>query len=107
MFILSCKLLIGHFVCDFALQNDFMAKAKNHRTAIPGIPFYWVLFAHAAIHAGAVWWVTGSEIAAVVELALHAAIDYAKCDGVFSFTMDQLAHALCKCAYAFSVAFFQ
>lgn len=101
MILLFFKLLIGHFICDYSLQNDFVAKAKNHRNPIPGIPFWQVLAAHAAMHGGMVWYLTDSPICGAVEFILHAAIDAAKCEGLIGFNTDQALHALCKAVYVF------
>ena len=74
-------LLVAHAVCDFSLQSDFLARAKNHRAPVLGVPFYQALGAHALIHAGGVFLVTGLPALAAAELIAHAAIDYAKADG--------------------------
>ena len=105
MIALFCKLIIGHFLADYPLQGDYLAKAKNHRSPVPGVPFYQALLAHAAIHAGAVWYITGSGHLAIGEFFLHTVIDYLKCDGKLSFNQDQIAHAICKLGYVVVVAF--
>lgn len=92
-------LLVGHVVCDYPLQGDFLAKAKNHKAPIPGFPFYQALGAHALMHAGAVALITGSWVLGGVEFALHCAIDCAKCDGRTTLNQDQALHWLCKLAY--------
>lgn len=92
-------LLIGHAVADYPLQGDFLARAKNHRAPIDGVPWWLALAAHVAIQAGAVWLLTGSAVLALLEAAAHLAIDYAKCDGRTSFTTDQALHVLCKAAW--------
>ena len=101
-------LVIAHAVADFVLQPEFLALGKNRHTdlskfvgeKIPA-PGLWshALSAHSLIHAGAVWLVTGSVILGVIELALHFAIDFAKCEGKTSFGIDQLLHYICKAAY--------
>jgi hypothetical protein len=98
-------LLVSHAVCDFALQNDFVAQAKNPATAFGRQFWYWVLPAHALIHAGGVALVTGSVMLGAVEFVLHAVIDYVKCTRRISFNCDQTLHVLCKLTYvAFLVA---
>lgn len=92
-------LLIGHALADYPLQGDFLARAKNHRAPIPGVPWYQALGAHALIHAGMVWAITGFWWMGVMEFAAHALIDYAKCDGKIGFNADQFAHVLCKLSY--------
>lgn len=94
------KLIIGHYFADYVFQNDFIAKAKNHKLPIPGIPWWQLLVAHAAIHAGVVWYLTGNGYCAGAEFLLHTVIDYAKCDGKITFNQDQVLHVLCKIGYA-------
>jgi hypothetical protein len=93
-------LLAAHAVCDYPLQGDFLARAKNHTAPIPGVPFYQALGAHAFIHGGAVALITGSLWLGLAETILHAAIDYAKCDGRTSLNQDQALHVACKCLWA-------
>ncbi len=93
------KLIIGHFLCDFPGQGDFLAKAKNHKQPISGVPWYTALLAHASIQAGMVWFVTGSLTFGVIELGLHAITDYLKCDQRITFNQDQAIHLLCKVGY--------
>jgi hypothetical protein len=101
------KLMIGHALCDFSLQTDSMAKGKNrHRKTEPPpgakyAPswFFW-LPAHALIHAGAVWLITGSPALSSAEFVLHATIDFGKCENWYGMNTDQAAHVLCKLAWA-------
>lgn len=92
-------LLVAHALCDYPLQGDFLARAKNHRQPVPGVPWYQALAAHALIHAGAVAYLTGSLWLGVAEFGLHVAIDHAKCDGAFGFDFDQFLHVVCKLAW--------
>ncbi|MBJ9624568.1 DUF3307 domain-containing protein [Burkholderia multivorans] len=92
-------MLIGHALADYPLQGDFLARAKNHRAPIPGAPWYQALGAHALIHAGTVWAITGVWWMGVMELAAHGLIDYAKCDGKIDFNTDQIFHVVCKLSY--------
>lgn len=89
-------LIVGHAVCDYPLQGDFLAKAKNHKAPIPGVDWAIALAAHAAIHAGAVMLATGSLVLACAEYAAHVAIDWGKCQGFYGFRYDQGLHMLCK-----------
>ena len=89
-------LMVGHVVCDYPLQGDFLARAKNHKAPIPGIPFYQALGAHALMHAGMVALLTHSIALGIAEFVLHCAIDYAKCDGRTSLNQDQALHFACK-----------
>lgn len=92
-------LIIAHTVCDYPLQGDFLARAKNHKLPIPGVPFYQALGAHALMHGGAVWVLTGIWWLGAMEIAAHALIDYAKCDGRVGFNVDQGLHIVCKGSY--------
>ena len=95
-------LLMAHAIADFPLQGDFLARAKNHATPMPGVPWQVALFAHVLIQGGLVMVVTGSMMLAVFEMVAHAFIDYAKNDGLLNakgwnaFAVDQLLHAACK-----------
>lgn len=112
---LFAALLIGHALCDYPLQGDFLARGKNRFNPIPGVPWFWCLSAHAAIHAGMVWAVTGHFYFALTELVFHFAIDDTKCSLMHGpgsgamkpsdnyaaklFNLDQLAHVVCKAAW--------
>jgi hypothetical protein len=95
-----CILLFFHFLADYPLQGPFIAQAKNHNTPVPHVPWYHILFAHAFIHAGFVFLVTGSAIAFVGELIAHFVIDNRKCAGELTFQQDQYAHFACKALWA-------
>jgi hypothetical protein len=92
-------LLSVHALCDYPLQGDFLARGKSHKAPIPGVPFYHPLFAHAAIHGGAVGIVTQSVTLGLFEFACHAVIDYLKCDGKTSLDTDQVLHVVCKAVW--------
>lgn len=96
---LFLALLVGHALCDYPLQGDFLAKAKHHEIGIPGVPWYQALTAHALIQAGMVWAVTGSLTLGTFEFVAHWCIDRTKCEGTISFDTDQLLHVLCKAAW--------
>ncbi|HMF74292.1 MAG TPA: DUF3307 domain-containing protein [Bryobacteraceae bacterium] len=89
-------LLAGHALCDYPLQGDFLARGKNHKAPLPGIPWWQCLAAHSMIHAGAVMLITGSLWLALTELVIHTATDYAKCDSRITFNQDQAVHVTCK-----------
>jgi hypothetical protein len=94
-----CKiflLLVGHALCDYPLQGDFLARGKNHKTPIPGIPWIQCLLWHALIQSGMVFIITKSLWLALAEFAIHAGVDYAKCDGRINFNQDQAIHIICK-----------
>jgi len=101
-------LVIGHALCDFALQPEFMAIGKNRHAnlskffgekAPPSGVWVHALAAHCLIHAGAVWLLTGSVLLGAVEFVLHTIIDFIKCEGKTSFDADQYLHYACKLLY--------
>lgn len=92
-------LLAGHALCDYPLQGDFLAKGKNHRNPIPGVPWYQCLIAHSIIHGGMVTLVTGNLLLGVIETSIHALIDFLKCSNKFGFNTDQFLHVVCKVAW--------
>lgn len=96
-------LIILHAVCDFPLQGDFLAKGKNHRAPLAGVPWWVCLWAHAVIHGGAVALATGSVVLGVAEVVVHAAVDWAKCDGLYGFTADQAFHIAWKAVWVLLV----
>lgn len=87
-------LLAAHWVADYPLQGDFLAKAKQQ-----GPLRVYHLVAHAGIHGGAVALVTGSLWLGLVEWTLHTVIDELKVKGVTTFAVDQALHVLCKLVY--------
>lgn len=93
-------LFAGHALCDYPLQGDFLAKAKNHRSPSPHKHWFCAIFAHSMIHCAMVYLITGSVALGLAELVIHAATDYAKCDGRITSTQDQAIHYSCKIAWA-------
>lgn len=89
-------LMIGHAIADYALQNDFMAAAKNHKTELGKVYWKWVLPSHGLIHAGFVYIIAGSFVLALAEFIIHTITDYLKCDGKIGFHTDQWIHVGCK-----------
>jgi hypothetical protein len=102
MLILFFKLLIGHALADYALQDDMMVHRKNRRDLGYGPWCYWMT-AHALINAGAVWIVSASAVCAVAELVLHWAIDFSKCEKWTNPHLDQLLHVCCKIGYVIAL----
>ncbi len=98
-------LILGHLLADYALQGDFMAKAKNHLMPKPNVPWFTVLLSHATIHGIFVFLVTGNFIFMILEIVSHAWIDYAKSNGDISFNEDQILHLLMKAIYVFIMFF--
>lgn len=92
-------LLVGHALCDYPLQGDFLARGKNHRAPLPGVPWYQCLAAHALIQAGMVALVLKSEKFGLVEFVLHAGIDWLKSEGWLTYNQDQALHVFCKVVY--------
>lgn len=92
-------LLVGHALCDYPLQGEFLAKGKNHKKPILGFSWVIILFNHALIHAGAVALITGSLFLAMLELILHMFIDFLKSDERIGFRADQILHYTCKVLY--------
>lgn len=94
MFATLFWLLVSHAVCDFGLQNDYMARAKNPAN---GHQEWWmVLSAHAAIHAGGVALVTNNLLFGLGEFMAHFVIDCCKSAGGINYKTDQALHVLCK-----------
>lgn len=98
-------LCAGHALCDFALQNDFVAKGKNLKTPFPGMAWQQIMLAHCLIHTGMVLWLTGSVWMALAELVIHYATDWAKCAGKINFNTDQAIHYGCKILWSMLVVY--
>ena len=92
-------LLVGHAICDYPLQGDFLARGKNRWNPIPTIPWYQCLAAHALIHGGSVALITGSVPLGIAETLIHMQIDYGKCAGHYGLNVDQALHVVCKIAW--------
>lgn len=102
-FLLFAALMVGHVVSDYPLQGDFLARAKNHKAPIPGFPWYQALGAHALIHGGSVWLITGIWWLGAAEMIAHAMIDWLKCEGCIGLNTDQAMHATCKGVWAYVI----
>lgn len=89
-------LMAGHYISDFALQNDWMAANKGQ-----GPVWLHVLFAHCMIQALPVYLVTNSMTLALLELVLHGLTDWAKCRGYIGFHTDQAIHIACKLMWTY------
>ena len=104
--LLLLVLCAGHAVADFGLQSEYMAvnkapRLKDERTGALVRNPHWapIMLAHCLIHAGMVAVITGSAALGLAELAVHVALDVAKCEGRTSYGTDQTAHYLCKAAW--------
>ena len=93
-------LLVAHFLFDYALQGDFMAKAKNLNAPMFGVPWIWPMASHCFIHAAAVYFITGSYLLGALEFICHFYIDSAKCVRMITFGQDQTLHVGLKVVYA-------
>jgi len=93
-------LLVGHALCDYPLQGDFLSKAKNLTTDVGKSIWRHALFAHGIIHAGAVALATGFVFLGLMEMIAHVATDHAKNKGVLTFAQDQWIHYGCKVIWA-------
>ena len=96
-------LIICHAFADFVFQSDSMAKGKNRHyktTPPPNAKFtpswmYW-LSAHALVHGGVVWLITGNAWLGVAETIAHWCIDFGKCENWYGIHSDQSVHIVCK-----------
>lgn len=91
-------LVASHYVCDFALQNEFIAtyKAKTVHGKSNPIWFH-ILFAHCMMQGLGVYLATQNVLVATLEVIAHFAIDYAKSsENVIGFHTDQALHIACK-----------
>ena len=101
------ELICGHALADFVLQPEAMGYGKNRHDKIHNkvqslFPhwYYWMT-AHALVHGGTVYLITGSLVLGFVETAIHWVTDYSKCEGWISIHQDQGIHIGCKVVYAF------
>lgn len=94
VFTIFLLLLVGHWLADYPLQGDFLAKAKQD-----GPLRVYHLIAHSGIHAGFVMIITGSWILSLTEWVTHTIIDELKVRGKTSFAVDQALHIFCKIIY--------
>ena len=88
-------LTLAHFVCDFVLQSDRMAVEKSSGRDVT-LYWGWWLSAHAATHGLAVALLTGIPVLGLMEMFLHAIIDWAKIRFRLTLVLDQCLHLLCK-----------
>lgn len=98
-------LIVVHAVCDYPLQGDFLARAKNFAAPIAGVPWWQAMGAHSLIHGGGVMLVTGSAVLGMVEAVAHFSIDAAKCGGKIKFNTDQALHVACKVVWTTVAAY--
>lgn len=94
-------LVFLHFLADYSLQGDYMARAKNKYNPIAGTPWYQAMGAHCFIHGMFVFLITGSIILLVLEFIVHFSTDLAKCKGQISYNTDQGIHIFSKLVWAY------
>lgn len=97
-------LLFFHFLLDYALQGDFVSRAKNKYDPVAHVPWYHVMFAHTALHGIAVYLVTGLPLLGIAELIIHWWTDQHKCKGELTFGQDQAIHIVSKIVWAYVAA---
>lgn len=85
-------LVAAHFIFDFPLQGDYLAKAKHPENK------NWLIHmtAHCYLHAIAVAIITNSTFLGLAEFILHFKTDYDKCMNKLTFNEDQLFHLIHK-----------
>ena len=102
------QLLIGHAAADFWMQSDALAQMKNRNRPNTRVPpgqkpqvmWPYALTAHALLHGGVVWAITGSVWLGVAETVAHWLIDFGKCENWYGIHADQTAHVVCKVMWA-------
>lgn len=104
--------LVAHFVCDYPLQGDFLARGKgSFAEPLYGVPWWHCMTAHSMIHAGGVALVVGlitgnwtwAVVMGAAEAALHFVIDVMKCRKITGINTDQALHVVCKVGYTFAL----
>lgn len=106
--VLFFALTIGHALADFPLQGEFLSKGKNRHVPAPALAdgdatperlWIYLMSAHALIHAGFVWIITGSALLGFAEFVIHWIIDSLKCERWTGFEVDQWLHLITKAVY--------
>ena len=88
-------LLCTHFLLDFAIQGDFVAKYKARIVeGSDNVIWKWVLTAHAASHTLPVLLLTQSVLLGLIMFISHFIIDFLKCEQKINFNQDQTLHIL-------------
>lgn len=93
-------MIAGHYLADYPLQGDFLAKAKNRHTDVGMANWKHALTAHAMIHSLPVALATGSMILGLAEALVHGFTDYYKCEGKITLNQDQAIHIGSKVVWA-------
>lgn len=95
-------LIALHFLCDYPLQGEFIARWKNrnqYSKLVIGIPWYHLMTAHSFIHGGAVALATGELSLGIIEVFSHFIIDVLKCERYTDIHVDQTLHIGLKIGY--------
>ena len=92
-------LAMAHFLGDFGLQSDRMAREKCPGCGVT-LGWGWWLTSHAAIHGCLVGAITQSPLLGVAELIAHLLIDFGKCRCLWSLAFDQMFHIITKILWA-------
>ncbi len=93
-------LFAGHFLADFPLQGEYIAKMKNRHYVPEYLPegqkptsvWFYALTAHAFIHGLMVFLITQSLMMALIQTVSHWIFDFMKCENVTSPHTDQIIH---------------
>jgi hypothetical protein len=93
-------MMVGHAIADRPLQDPVMRAEKNSPRVPGNRKWIFGLACHGLIHGGAVAVVTGLWWLGVIETAVHAGIDDAKCRGRIGLITDQALHLICKILWA-------
>jgi len=96
---LFLMLSMGHFVGDFGLQSDRMAREKCPGHGVT-LGWGWWLTAHAGIHGFLVALVTGIPLLGLAEWIVHILIDLGKCRHLWRLPVDQALHVFSKLLWA-------
>lgn len=93
-YILLLFILVAcHFLCDYPLQNDFVAKYKARKVDGKYNNFwYHCLTGHAFIHALPVLIFTQNVYLGLLMVVTHWLTDFAKCEGKITLNQDQFIH---------------
>lgn len=107
IYLIIC-LIFSHYLCDFALQSSYMAKMKSklndvkQKLANDGMygdqvyqmTWFYVLSAHAIIHGGVVYLLTGYVEFFFITMITHGIIDKLKTSYKTNIHQDQFLHHL-------------
>ena len=91
-------LIASHFVCDYVLQTDPIARGKNRNTesCLFGVNWWYWMTSHSVTHGLGVGVITGSITLGLLETVAHWLIDFGKCEKWYGLHVDQLLHGVCK-----------